>query len=708
MQWTSAPNIGQAPLPQRARGFWKANVERLLGAVEDFLERERGQLPPWIAVGLGAGIGGWFALDDPREWAALICLCGGAAIAGFMGRGGRASRAVGWFTAAAAIGCALVWLRSEHVAAPRLDWPKVVNFEGRVEKVEALAARGDIRMVIAPSDSSLPPRLRVNMKAKGAPAGIAEGAVVKLKARLAPPPPMALPGSYDFARAAWFKELGAVGRSLGPVEVLKPAAESGLGGMRSRLDRHIRTSLEGPSGAIATALATGDQNALNEDDADAMRRSGLAHLLSVSGLHIAAVVGAAMFLALKLLALSERLALRFNLVLVSAGVGAIAGSAYTLLTGAQVPTVRSCIAALLVLGGMALGRDAISLRLIAVGAILVLLIKPESVVGASFQLSFAAVTAIVALHSTGWARRAFQRRDDGIVLRVLRPLGGMVATGLAVEIALMPLALYHFHKAGLYGVAANIVAIPLTTFVIMPLEILAILLDSVGLGAPLWWLTGLSIDALLWVARTVANASGAVATLAAMPGWAFAAMVAGGLWLCLWTGRERRLGLVPIALGAAGAWMAPTPDLLVTGDGRHMALVRDDGTPVMLRDRTGDFARDLLAESSGFDGEPVPMSEAKFATCSRDACLAQVVRGGRTWTLMATRSSQWIDWVPFTQACARVDIVVSDRWLPKGCVPKWLKLDRKSLEQSGGVALYLDKEPRARTVAEQIGLHPWR
>jgi competence protein ComEC len=610
--------------------------------------------------------------------------------------------------AAAAIGCALAWLRSEQVAAPRLERPKVVAFQGRVEKVETLAARGAIRMVIAPNDSALPPRVRVNIDAEGAPAGIAPGAVVKLRARLAPPPPMALPGSHDFARDAWFKELGAVGRSLGPVEVLQPVAESGLDGLRNRLDRHIRRSLEGPSGAIATALATGDQNALNEDDADAMRRSGLAHLLSVSGLHIAAVVGAAMFLSLKLLALSERLALRLNLVLVSAGVGAVAGIAYTLLTGAQVPTVRSCIAALLVLGGMTLGRDAISLRLIAVGAILVLLIKPESVVGASFQLSFAAVTAIVALHSTGWARAAFQRRDDGIVMRGVRSLGGMVATGLAVEIALMPLALYHFHKAGLYGVAANIVAIPLTTFVIMPLEILAIVLDSVGLGAPLWWLTGLSIDALLWVARTVAGASGAVATLAAMPVWAFGAMVVGGLWLCLWTGRERRFGLIPIAVGAIGAWMAPTPDLLVTGDGRHMALVRDDGTPVMLRDRTGDFARDLLAESSGFDGEPVPMSEARFATCSRDSCLAQVVRGGRTWTLMATRSSQWIDWVPFTQACARVDIAVSDRMLPRGCVPKWMKLDRKSLEQSGGVALYLGKVPRAKTVAEQIGGHPWR
>jgi len=594
------------------------------------------------------------------------------------------------------------------VAAPRLEWPKVVSFEGRVEKVETLAARGDVRLTIAPADVSLPPKVRVNVDQEKAPSGIADGAVVRVRARLAPPPPMALPGSHDFARDSWFKGLGAVGRSLGPVEVLRPARESGLDGLRNRLDRHIRNRLEGPSGAIATALATGDQNALNEDDADAMRRSGLAHLLSVSGLHIAAVVGAAMFLSLKLLALSERLALRFNLVLVSAGVGALAGIGYTLLTGAQVPTVRSCIAALLVLGGMALGRDAISLRLIAVGAILVLLFRPESVVGASFQLSFAAVTAIVALHSTGWARHAFQRRDDGMVMRAVRALGGMIATGLAVEIALMPLALYHFHKAGLYGVAANIVAIPLTTFVIMPLELLAILLDSVGLGAPLWWLTGLSIDVLLWVAHTVAGAAGAVATLASMPGWAFAAMVAGGLWLCLWNGRERLLGLIPIVAGAAGAWMAPTPDLLVTGDGRHLALVRDDGTPVILRDRTGDFARDLLAESAGFDGEPLPMSEASFATCSRDSCLAQVVRGGRTWTILATRSSQWIDWLPFTQTCARVDIVVSDRWLPRGCTPKWLKLDRKSLEQSGGVALYLGRAPRAKTVAGQIGRHPWR
>ena len=361
----------------------------------------------------------------------------------------------------------------------------------------------------------MPPRVRVSIDQDKAPKGIAKGAQLQLRARLAPPPPMALPGGYDFARDAWFKQIGAVGKALGPVTVLQPAKESGIDGVRDRLDRHIRDRLPGANGGIATALATGDQNAVPAADADAMRRSGLTHLLSVSGLHIAAAVGAAMLLTLKLLALSERLALRLNLVLVAAGVGALTGIGYTLLTGAQVPTVRSCVAALLVLAGIALGRDAPSMRLLAVGALVVLIFRPEAIAGASFQLSFAAVASIIALHSSAWARRVFSRRDEGLPARLGRALLAMVATGLAVEITLIPIALYHFHRAGLYGVLANIIAIPLTTFVIMPLEAGALFLDIAGLGAPLWWLCGLSVNLLLGLAHFVANSRGAVALLAA-------------------------------------------------------------------------------------------------------------------------------------------------------------------------------------------------
>jgi competence protein ComEC len=696
-----------ATLPRRAPALPQWRVPSLFASAECFLEREREQLAMWWVVGLGSGIAAWLVLASPNAWAAALCLAVGAAgLSAALGKG-RVSRAVAGFALAAALGLVLIWLRSEWVAAPRLERPVIAEFSGRVASTQQLAARGSVRLTLAPEDPALPALVRVNIDGDHAPEGLGEGARVQLKARLMPPMPMPLPGAHDYARDAWFAGFGATGRALGEVAVLEPAGEGGLQSVRERLDRHIRTQLPGAEGAIATALATGDQGALPEEDAEAMRRSGLAHLLSVSGLHIAAAVGAAFLLTLRLLALSERLALRFNLVLVAAGSGALAGVGYTLLTGMQVPTVRSCIAALLVLVGIALGREAISLRLIATGALLVLLIRPEALAGASFQLSFAAVTAIVTLYSLPWFKRYFEKRDDGWALGLGRSLGVMVLTGLVVEIALLPFALYHFHRAGLYGVVANLAAIPLTTFVIMPLEAGALLLDACGLGRPLWAVCGWTLGWLLSLAHGVAGAEGAVALLPAMPRWAFGAMVAGGLWLCLWSSRARLWGLVPLLVGALAAAAAPRPDLLVTGDGRHLAIVGEDGTPFLLRGRAGDFVRDMFGENSGFDGEALELERGQGVQCSRDACLAEFEQGGRAWRVLAIRSKERLEWEELTRACRSADIVVAEPRLPRACQPRWLKLDRAALERTGGLTIALGHEPTVATVAERVGQHGW-
>jgi competence protein ComEC len=698
--------MGEAPLPQRARSYWKTRISALHEELEGLLERERAQLPPWLVIGFGSGIAAWFALDQRVQWAAFLFVAAGLALAGFILVAGRSGRALGWFALAATIGCALVWARSAWVEQPRLSRPVVTDVAARVESVDYLAARQSVRLTLAPHDPALPPRVRVSVDQDDFPTGVAAGAEIRVKARLAPPPPMALPGTYDFARDAWFKALGAVGKAMGPVGVVKSAAPRGLDRARTSLRQHIASRLPERPAGIAIALATGDQNAVGAEDAEAMRRSGLTHLLSVSGLHIAAVVAFAMFLTLKLLALSETLALRFNLVVVSAGVAAAAGIGYTLLTGAQVPTVRSCVAALLILAGIALGRDAISIRLIAVGALVVLLLRPEALAGASFQMSFAAVTAIVALHSTAWSRKWFQRREEGIIAHLARALAGMIATGLVVELALVPLALFHFHRSGLYGVGANIIAIPLTTFVIMPLEAGALMLDVAGWGKPLWLLCGAAIDGLLKLAHGVASSKGAVALMPSMPEWAFGLMIAGGIWVALWNSRVRLWGIVPAAIGGAGALLAPSPDLLVTGDGMHLALVRE-GTPLILRDRAGDFVRQLLAEASGFDGDPGDLGARPYSACSRDACVATVRTAGREWRILATRSNYRIDWETITRACAEADVVVSDRRLPRGCTPRWLKLDRQALSRTGGVSIALGDPPQVDTVADHVGEHPW-
>jgi competence protein ComEC len=698
--------MGEAPLPQRARSYWKARISAIGGGLEKLLEAERTQLPPWAVVGFGSGIAAWFALPGPTQWQAFLCFTAALAVTGFSLGSGRAGRALGWFALAAAVGCALVWTRSDLVEQPRLKRPVVAQISGTVRTVDHLAARQKTRVLVQSATKDLPPRLRLSIDDDNLPAGIAPGAEVAVRARFMPPPPMALPGTYDFARDAWFQGLGGVGKPLGAVAVVKPGHARGLDHARSSLRDHIEAQLPPDRAGIAVALATGDQNAVDEDDADAMRRAGLTHLLSVSGLHIAAVVAFAMFLSLKLLALSERLALRFNLVLVSAGIAAAAGIGYTLLTGAQVPTVRSCVAALLILGGIALGRDALSMRLIATGAAVVLLFRPEALAGASFQMSFAAVTSIVALHSTQWARRLLQRRDEGMFARTARALLGIIASGLVVEIALAPMALFHFHRTGLYGVFANIVAIPLTTFVIMPFEAAALLSDTMRLGAPFWWICSHAIGALLSLAHWIASSNGAVALLPSMPAWAFGLMLAGGIWLCLWSTRVRLLGAIPVAIGAVAAALAPGPDLLITGDGMHVGVI-EGGKPAILRERSGDYVRSLVAEASGFDGDPADLGYDPYSACSRDACVARLRKDGRDWRLLATRSRTLIDWETFTKACAEADIVVSDRRLPRGCKPNWLKLDLTALRRTGGLAIYLGAKPRVDSVADRVGAHPW-
>ncbi|WP_066796011.1 ComEC/Rec2 family competence protein [Sphingomonas soli] len=673
--------------------------------LERWLEAEREQLFLWLPVMLGVGVAAWFILPDVTRWTGFIAAAGAVALGAIaMSGNGRTARVVAVAAVAVGAGCALIWWRADSVAAPVLARPVMVMLQGQVERVERLPARDMVRITLDLDRADLPPRVRVNLAQGDVPAGLARGALIRLSARLMPPPPPSVPGAYDFARVAWFAKLGATGKGFAPIEVIRPGAAPGAD-LRARLSAHIQAQIPGSAGGIASALATGDRGAIADADSEAMQRSGLAHLLSVSGLHVTAVTAAAMLLVLRLLSLSPALALRWRLPLVAAGAGALAAIGYTLLTGADVPTVRSCVASLLVLLALSVGREALTLRLVAAGALVVLLLWPESLAGPSFQLSFAAVTVIVALHESPRVRRWFSRREEGWAKRLGRAMGSLLLTGVAVELALMPIGMYHFHKQGLYGALANIVAIPLTTFVTMPLEALALLLDLAGLGAPFWWLTAKSLQFLLWLAHLAASAPGAVASLPAMPDGAFALMLAGGLWIALWRTRLRWGGGLPLAAGAVWALLTPPPDLLVTGDGRHLAIRTADGGMALLRDRAGDYTRSMLGENSGADDELAALSEAPDARCSPDLCVIEHRSGRRVWRVTATRSGYLVPWREMMQLCASSDIVVSERRLPAGCSPRWLRLDRAGLARTGGVAIHF-ASGRVATVRRGSS-HPW-
>ncbi|MEJ7925335.1 ComEC/Rec2 family competence protein [Sphingobium sp. AN641] len=675
--------------------------------IEAWLERQREQIALWVPVALGSGIAAWFALPDRSGWLAFCCVALAVSCLSLVlpvqARLRQMMLAGGML---ACIGCLLVWGKAHLVGSPPLARATFTQVTGEVVAMTDMPAQAMVRLLVRPeSRPDLPDMIRVNLARERQPAGLGAGAHVRLRVRLMPPAPPAVPGGYDFARRAYFQGIGATGRALPPVEMLRPAPGDGRT-LRMRLSAHVQSRVEGPAAGIAAALASGDQGAIAQEDVEAMRRSGLAHLLSISGLHVTALIGAVIFLCLRLLALSRHAALHWPLMLMAAAAGAAAGIGYTLLTGAEVPTIRSCIASLLVLGGLAMGRDAITLRLVATGALIVLTFWPDALVGPSFQMSFAAVIALVALGEHPGFRALTVARDEGPGRKASRMILALLLTGIVIELVLMPIALFHFHQAGLLGAIANLVAIPLTTFVVMPAEALALLLDLFGLGAPAWWVAQQALALLLLIAHGVAASPLAVMLAPAFGVGLFATIALGGLWSLLWRGPVRWLGLAPVAIGTLVIILTPAPDIVVTGDGRHVAVRTADGTMAMLRAGAGDYIRDTLAESAGQDGELGVIAALRQARCSADLCAVAMARSGRSWRVLATRSAMYVPPAILARDCAQADIVVSDRRLPRACRPRWLKLDRGTLARTGGIAINLSRGS-VRMVRSPGDAHPW-
>jgi len=682
--------------------------------IEAFLAARPFERGPWLAVGFGLGIACWAVLPGPWQWAGFLALCGAAAMAGLLideeGDLGHLRAALIGMALMLAAGCTVIWTKSALVGEPGIARPEVVMVQGRVLDRQVEGARDRVRLLIRARVEGHPEplQIRLNLPDANDQSGLVEGAEVQLRARLMPPAPPMLPGAYDFARAAWFQGLAATGSVIGPVTLVAPAREGwSLRRWQQRLADHVRAQLSGSPGTIAAAFASGDRGAIAQEDEEAMRDAGLTHLLSISGLHVSAVIAGAYFLTIRLLALIPFIALRVRLPLLAAGVGAGVGVFYTVLTGAEVPTVRSVAGSLLVLTALALGRDPLSLRLLATAAIIVMLLWPEAVLGPSFQMSFASVIAIVAFSTSAPAKAFLSHSHEGRLTRLGRHLAMLLMTGLVIELALMPISLFHFHRAGIYGAVANVIAIPLTTVLTMPLIALALALDLVGLGAPAWWAVGKSLELLLWLAHLVAGQPGAVTMMPGMGGMTYALFVAGLLWLAMWSGRARLWGFAPIALGVGALLLTRTPDVLISGDGHHVGITGEGPDLLVLRAvREESYTRTALLENAGMTGDAAVLEDWKGARCNPDFCAVSLERGGRRFDLLMARGKDLVPIPVLAMACARADIVVADRRLPGACKPRLLKADRALLRQTGGLAIDL-VSGRVRTVAETQGEHGW-
>ncbi len=279
-----------------------------------------------------------------------------------------------------------------------------------------------------------------------------------------------------------------------------------------------------------------------------------------------------------------------------------------------------------------------------------------------------------------------------------------------IEIALAPIALYHFQRTGVYGALANMLAIPLTTFIIIPSGGAALLLDSIGLGAPFWWICEQSIEIILKLAHYVSALPGAIKTTANIGVMVFALIIFSGLWVMILKTKRHIYGVFPLIIGFTLLFFIAKPDILVTSDGQHLAVINNQSGKaqmMLLRTRAGDYIRELLNENAGFDGPASDFENWPHANCSPDICIIRIKSDdNEVLDILATRSNFFVPIMELAAACKRVDIAISERYLPYSCKPKRLKIDRDFLQRSGGVAIY-QKTGRIRNVAAEQKHLPW-
>ena len=657
---------------------------------------ERGRFAPWLPVCVGTGVLGYFQLvAEPAWWVGPAFLAGGLGLLALLWRG-FAGRAVAAALFAAAIGFSAAQVATWR-ALPAQALPRTaVVLTGVVRGVEVMpeSRRLTIAGATWPDQPALARVVRVRMREDDASA-VAAGDTVRVRMVLRPPANPAYPGAWDLQLEAYFAGLAGSGRALGPVERLAQAPHmAGLQGLRDVVAGRILAGLGGAEGGIAATLLTGSGTAIPPADRAAFRDSGLAHLLAVAGLHIGIVMGLVMGATRFALACSERAALFWPCKQIAAGSALAAGAGYLLLTGAHVPILRSFAMAALVTLGVALGRRALSLRGLALAATAILLVAPQELVGVSFQMSFAAVLALIAGYEV-MRPYMLRRRSDGWGRHSVLHIAALMLTSLLAGVASAPYGAYHFGQIQAYFILANLIAVPLTALWVMPAGLVALALMPLGLEhlalVPMGW----GIDAVLLVARSVSALPAATVGVPHMPGWGLAVLSLGVAWLGLWRSRWRLLGVAPILAGLLAGLVSLPADLLVSDDARLIAYA---GRYVQTRPGFSPFVADAwrsywatkLATPFPEDGAPGPVQ------CTPVGCRIQTGAG----TVLLARDTKPGD-------CSGIILVVSAEPARAVC-PGVPLIDRFAAWRDGAHAIWLSGGP-AVVVSDRAarGARPW-
>ena len=507
---------------------------------------------------------------------------------------------------------------------------------------------------------------------------------MRVRAVLSRPPGPAAPGGYDPARAAWFDGVALTGfavADLAPAEIGPGEGfQRALAGFRWRLAERIRDKAGSRTGGVAAALLTGERSGVGEADAEALRLSGLGHILAISGLHMALFAGGVYMAARFVFAAIEPFARAHDPRKPAALIALLAATGYLILSGAAVSTQRAWVMAVVVLLGVLLDRRAFSMRSLALAALVVVVLAPESVVEAGFQMSFAAVAALIAVYEVWMKIKPERLSAPGLVDRTMDSLGGLTTTSVVAGAATGAFAAFHFQRMAAYGLIANLAAMPVFTFWVMPAGAVALLLTPIGLDGPALAVMDAGLRIVLAIAHWTAALPGAGVSVTAADGAVVAVYGAGFALATLGLGLVRLSGM-GLALAALAAWSVQSPPAMMISDGGVVLARFEDGAAFQATSlRRSRFDTGVFLQRAG-QGSDRPGRAA--LQCDDLGCTGQTADG---LSIAVTDQPEAL-----AEDCRRVDIVVfegtASSWRRRRCAA--LLLDDAARAEIGGAEFWI-------------------
>jgi len=728
-------------------------------------EEAFGRVFLFVPVALGTGAVLWFALPQTLPIAAPVFLFAVSSVFAVLSRFGSPMAHRVWSALAlCAIGMLLADLETRRMQTVLLDTPVTTQVTGRVLRREAGAA-GEWRYLVR-VEATAEPRIRrapeevvLMTRARHEPFSLGE--VLRGKARLSPPSGPALPGLDDFSFSGYFGGIGAVGYFLGAPTHVERSAVSGTGPwweaaeqtllvVRDGITQRIRRTVPGDAGGFAAAILTGDRRSMSAATTEALRLSGLAHITAISGLHMALAAGIFFVGLRKLLSLSPAIAQSWPIKKIAAMAALAAAFLYLMISGSQVSAIRAFLMTAIMLVAVLFDRPAISLRNLALAAIVILVVWPSQVLGASFQMSFAATAGLIAGYD-GWRRgagRSSRYAPDFPGRKILSFLwnfaAGTFLTSLIGGLATAIFAVAHFHRLAPYGLVANLAAMPIISVVVMPAALAAMLLMPFGLDMPFLILAGEGLEIVIAIATTVASWSEGT-SVGRLAAWFLPLASVGLLLLTLLHTRLRWIGAVVLVVAIGLAILLPpedTADLIVSEDGRLTGLPGPDGRTIATnRNKPSDFlfsqwqhalARpDHLGPLRSEDGavagtraegaERLSVEQIRTVrdTMSRQfgaAAPGRFLCTGKVWCIARLPDGWRIATVEdpalLGAACDAADFVITPRRSPFGTCRSGAKMiDAEVLRRTGATEFYLgnhdDRDIRQRTAYTTLD-RPWQ